>query len=161
MESTMEKPKLQREHEWLQQLAGEWRFEAEMTTPDGPPAKQQGTESVRSLDGTWVICEMRGTSSPGDSIMTLGFDPIKGRFVGTFVSSMMTHLWIYNGSLDASGRILTLDSEGPSFDDPAKLAPYQDVIEIKSADERVLSSRTRGADGKWTSFMSAIYRRTG
>jgi hypothetical protein len=162
MEATMEKPTLQREHEWLQQLMGEWSFEAEMTTSaDGQTIKQQGTESVRSLEGTWVICEMRGVSSPGDSIMTLGFDPRKGRFVGTFVSSMMTHMWLYDGSLDPSRKILTLDSEGPSFEDPEKLAPYQDVIEIKNADERVLSSRTRGSDGKWTSFMRATYRRTG
>lgn len=26
---------------------------------------------------------------------------------------MMTHLWIYEGSLDQAGRVLTLDTEGP------------------------------------------------
>ena len=45
-------------------------------------------------------------------MMSLGFDPQKGRFVGTFIGSMMTHLWIYDGALDASGQALILDAEG-------------------------------------------------
>ena len=160
MEATMEKPKLQREHEWLQQLVGEWSFEVEaLMSADGPLEKQEGTESVRSLEGTWVVCEMR--SGSGLSVMTLGFDPRVKRFVGTFVSSMMTHLWIYNGRIDASGKTLTLDTEGPGFTDPTKLVPYQDAIELKSADHRVLTSQARGDDGAWKRFMTAHYRRSG
>jgi hypothetical protein len=35
---------------WLQQLVGEWSFEAEcITGPDQPPDKHSGTESVRSI----------------------------------------------------------------------------------------------------------------
>ena len=161
MEATMEKPKLQREHEWLQQLVGEWTFEVEAIMPGGaPPEKHKGTESVRSLEGLWVVCDMRGDAGPDTSVMTLGFDPRLGRVVGTFISSMMTHLWVYNGSLDASGKILTMDCEGPSFTDPMKLVPYQDIIEIKSADQRILTSRVRGDDGKWTQFMTSRYQRT-
>jgi hypothetical protein len=72
----------------------------------------------------------------GLTIMTLGFDPAKTRFVGTFIGSMMTHMWIYDGQLDAAGKVLTLDAEGPSFTDPAKMAKFQDMIEIKSDDQR-------------------------
>lgn len=162
MEATMEKPKLQREHEWLQQLVGEWSFEVEAMMPGGARSeKHKGTESVRSIDGVWVVCDMRSDAGPDTSVMTLGFDPRLGRVVGTFISSMMTHLWIYNGSLDATGKILTMDCEGPSFTDPTKLVPYQDVIEIKSADHRILTSRARGDDGRWTQFMTSRYQRIG
>ncbi len=41
--------------------------------------------------------------STSRSIMTLGLiDPQQKRFVGTFIASMMTHLWVYNGAFDES-----------------------------------------------------------
>ena len=152
----------QKEHYWLQKLVGEWTFETEASmAPDQPPAKFAGTESVRSLGGVWVLCEGRGDmpgGGIGTTLMTLGYDPVKKRFVGTFIGSMMTNLWIYDGALE--GNVLTLESEGPSFTDPGKMILYQDVIEIKSDHHRLLSSQTLGEDGKWNRFMTANYRRT-
>jgi hypothetical protein len=43
---------------------------------------------------------------------------------------------------------------------PGKLARYQDVIEIKGADHRILTSRCLGDDGQWREFMKADYWRT-
>lgn len=97
---------------------------------------------------------------PMTSIMTLGYDPQKERFVGTFIASMMTHLWPYEGTLDAAGKVLTLDSEGPSFTGDGKVVKYQDVIELKSDDHRTLSAYMLTDDGKWQHFMTAHYRRT-
>jgi hypothetical protein len=157
------KVEILKEHEWLQQMVGDWTFESECSMgPDKPPEKFAGTESVRSIGGVWVLCEGRG-EMPGGGIgnmfMTLGYDPAKKRFLGTFIGSMMTHMWIYDGSLDPSGKVLTLDSEGPSFAGDGTMAKYQDVIEIRSADQRLLHSQVRGADGKWQRFMTATYRR--
>jgi hypothetical protein len=153
----------QKEHQWLQQLVGDWKYESEcIMGPDQPPMKSEGKESVRSLGGLWTLGELQSEmpdGSLGTMIMTLGYDPAKKRFVGTFVGSMMTHLWIYDGHLDASGKMLTLNAEGPSFAGDGKLAKYQDIIEVKSANERVLSSQVLGDDGKWTRFMTATYRR--
>jgi hypothetical protein len=72
---------------------------------------------------------------------------------------MMTHLWVYDGSLDATERVLTLNAEGPSFVAEGKTAKYQDVIEFESEDHRTLTSRTLGDDGQWHQFMTAHYRR--
>jgi hypothetical protein len=105
------------EHEWLHKLVGEWTSEIECSMgPDQPPMQQKGREVVRSLGGLWTIGQgtMDG-SEVGESIMTLGYDPRQGQFIGTFVALMMTHLWPYRGSLDESRRVLTLDSEGPQF----------------------------------------------
>ena len=117
----------QKEHKWLEQLVGDWTTEMEGSGgPDQPPMKHTGTETVRSL-GVWVQCE---GVMPGDvamkTVMTLGYDPAKKKFVGTFIGSMMTNLWVYEGELDATGKVLTLDAEGPSFADPTKTAKYKD-----------------------------------
>lgn len=150
------------EHNWLQQLVGEWTCEIDCRMgPDQPSTKSTGTESVRSLGGLWTIGEgtMGGGECPGKSVMTLGYDPRNKRFVGTFIASMMTHLWPYNGTLDQTGKVLTLDSEGPSFAGDGTMAKYQDVIEFINSDHRVLSSRVLQADGKWQQFMTAHYHR--
>lgn len=155
--------KPQKEHEWLQRLVGEWTFESEcMGEPGQPTHKTRGTETVKSLGGLWIVGNGQGGMPAGGTatmMITLGFDPQRNRFVGTWIGSMMTQLWIYDGELDASNRVLTLNSEGPSFPDPVKRAKYQDIIEIKSDDHRVLTSRCLGDDGKWTPFMTAHYRR--
>jgi Protein of unknown function (DUF1579) len=91
-------------------------------------------------------------------MMTLGFDPQSDRFVGTFVGSMMTHLWLYNGSLDVDGKVLTLDTEGPNFNQTA-MAKYKDTIEFVSDDHRVMTSQILMDDGNWLLFMTAHYQR--
>jgi hypothetical protein len=155
----------QKEHQWLSRLVGEWTSEAETVSEPGKPAERfRGTEHVRSLGGLWVLAEGQGEApecGPATTLMTLGFDPARGRYVGTFVASMMTHLWRYDGALDAAGRALALDTEGPSMAGDGTLARYRDVIELHGDDHRTLTAQTLGADGAWRVFMTAHYRRTG
>jgi hypothetical protein len=152
-------------HRWLERLVGEWTYESDCSMgPDKPRAKFVGTESVRSIGGLWVVGEGRGTmpddGSPATMLLTLGFDPGRGRFVGTWIGSMMTHLWIYDGELDAAGKVLTLDAEGPDFFAEGKMARYRDVHEMEGEDRRVLTSSVVGPDGQWHPFVTTRYRRT-
>lgn len=153
-----------KEHEWLNQLLGDWTYEHEACmAPDGSNVKATGVESVRSLGGLWVLCEGQFNMPDGGmgiTQMTLGYDPAKKRYVGTFIGSMMTYLWVYDGELDAAAKVLTLDAEGPSFAGDGKMVKYQDIIEFKDANHRTLTSQTLGEDGKWNHFMTAHYRRT-
>lgn len=98
-------------------------------------------------------------NQPSRSVITLGFDPVKRRFVGTFVASCMTHLWPYEGQLDEGSGVLTLDSEGPSFTGDRTMAKYQDLIQMMDKNQYVLSSRFQNQDGTWTEFMKANYTR--
>lgn len=155
--------KPQTQHHWLQKLVGEWIYETEATMgAEQPPEKATGTESVRSLGEFWILAEGQG-EMPGcgaaTMIMTLGYDPHKQQYVGTWIGSMMTHLWVYDGKLDADERVLTLDSEGPAMTGEGKMAKYRDAIEFKSDDHRVLTSHMLGDDGQWHKFMTANYRR--
>jgi Protein of unknown function (DUF1579) len=159
----MMKAEPQREHQWLHKLVGEWTYETEAPIQPGQPAvKATGTESVRSLGGVWVLAEGQGEmpgGGPATTLMTLGYDPDRKKFVGTWIGSMMTYLWPYSGKLDAAERVLTLDSEGPSMADPGKTTQYRDVIEFKSDDYRTLTAHVLADDGTWQQLMMVEYRR--
>jgi hypothetical protein len=72
---------------------------------------------------------------------------------------MMTYLWVYEGELDATERVLTLHSRGPKMMTEGELISYKDVIEFKDADHRVLTSYALGDEGDWQLLMTAHYRR--
>jgi hypothetical protein len=153
----------QKQHEWLKRLVGEWIMESEAPAEPGQePEKLTGVETVRTLGDIWVVFEGRGQmpgGCEGTTLMTLGYDPQKGRFVGTWHGSMMTNLWVYDGELDAAELELRLDSEGPSFSGDGTIDKYRDVIEVVDDDHRRLKGHVLGADGQWNHFMTASYRR--
>lgn len=153
--------KPQSEHAWLEQLVGEWTVESECRmAPDQPPMNTTSQVKCRTLRGMWILVESEGELpqfGAWTSIMTLGYNPEAKQYVGSFVGSMMTHLWLYTGSIGESGK-LVLDSEGPKFDNTGT-AHYQDIIEIVDADHWILSSQILGDDGTWIHFMTAHHRR--
>ena len=65
---------------------------------------------------------------------------------------------IIDGALDAAGKMLTLDTEGPSFTGYGSLVPYLDIIEIESDDYWALKSRAPDKERTWVEFMMAHYR---
>jgi hypothetical protein len=161
------KAEVQKEHQWLHQLVGEWTFEMDCpAAPDQPGVTSSGWERVRLLGGVWVVSEGEITASDGTTgttLMTLGYDPAPKRYIGTWLGTMMTHLWVYEGELDASGKVLTLNTEGPEMSPDGmatgKLARYRDVIEVRSDEHRILTSHVLTAEGKWHQFMTSHYHR--
>jgi hypothetical protein len=150
-------PAPEKEHAWLQQLVGEWDASAEMTEPGKPPTKCKGTETVRALGAFWIQSENKMHVSPEmtvTGILTLGYDPQKKKYVGTWVDSMTSTLWTYEGTVDEAGKRLTLDTEGAMPMNPAKRHKFKEVIELKGKDEKVFTSSVLGDDGKWTTFMT-------
>jgi hypothetical protein len=156
---------LQAEHRWLQKLAGEWEHRSEVPAEPGDPSEvYTGTETVRSLGGRWFLLEETTEQPDGEThtaLMTLGFDPDKGHFVGTWVSSGMTQMWVYDrGDLDTDERALTLHSWGPNRDGTGE-TQFRDVIEFESDDRRALTGYMLEEDGRWTQLMRTEYRRVG
>jgi hypothetical protein len=150
------------EHEWLKQLVGEWTYEAEMIEPGKPPQRAGGSETVRTLGDVWVLGEGRGEmpgGGEGKMLMTIGYDNARGRFVGSWVGSMMSNMFVYDGELDRNRNTLDLYADGPSFTGDGGTAHYRDSVQLVSRDERVLTSSVQGPDGQWTQFMSAHYTR--
>jgi hypothetical protein len=153
----------QKEHAWLMKLCGDWTSKGEMAGEPGKPAEtRESTERVSPVGDIWVQCEGRTEMKDGTigtTVMTLGYDPATKEFVGNFIASMMTHMWIYEGALDAAEKVLTLNTEGPDFGKPGTYAKYKDVIEIIDDDHRTLTSWMHTDDGNWNQIMRADYSR--
>lgn len=150
------------QHRWLHQLIGEWTYRSESTKEPGQ-CHWQGSETVRSLGGVWIVAEGKGAMPDGNiglTMMSLGFDPARKRFTGTWMGSMLSYLWVYDGELDEAGRSLTLKCDGPSMAGDGTMAKYEDIVEIVSPDERLLRARVLGSDGHWDEFMRTTYRRS-
>ena len=149
-----------REHEWLKQFVGEWEYDLEILMVPGQPPRK-GTEICRAIGGFWVISEGKSEGAGGSfsHLLTLGYDSGKKKYIGTWIDSTAGYLWKYEGSVDSTGKILTLETEGPSLTAPDKMSKFKDVTEFKDKDHRVFSSSMLGEDGKWVTILKVDSRR--
>lgn len=155
-------PEPQKEHTWLQKFVGRWESESEVIMEPGkPPVKSKGSESARMLGGFWIVSEGKGEmmGSPFSSVLTLGYDPEKKQYIGTWVDSMTSKLWTYTGKVNDAGTTLTLESEGPCPLQPGKTIQFKETVEFKSADHRIFTSAMKGDDGQWVTMMTINSRR--
>lgn len=156
-------PQPTKEHQLLEKFVGTWKTQSEGSMgPDQPPMKCKGTMKSRSLGGFWVINEMTGDmmGTPMNGIQTIGYDTDKQKYVGTWVDSMMNHMWQYEGTVDDAGTTLTLEAEGPNFMAENTTTQFRDTYEFKSPDHIRTTSSMLGEDGKWVVFMTGDSRRT-
>ncbi|MDP2226249.1 MAG: DUF1579 domain-containing protein [Moraxellaceae bacterium] len=153
----------QKEHEWLKKFLGIWQATGEAPTgPDQPPMTWTTTETGRQIGELWIQAEGVSHMSDGDSHtmqITLGYDSRKGKFVGTWIGSMMDYLWVYEGEMSADGRALTLSASGPSMDGSGAIRPYRDVQTFIDDNHRVLTSHMQNDAGEWEQFMEVHYYR--
>lgn len=153
----------QKEHEWLSALQGQWTSVMEcVMKPGDEPMKIEAPTTVTFLGGLWAMIESEGhgpDGKPWKTILTVGYSPKAGAYVGTFLGSMMTFLWSYTGSVDASGRKLVLDTEGPKMDGSNSTAKYKETIEIIDPNHWTFSSRILTDDGSWQQVMNTDYYR--
>jgi hypothetical protein len=149
------------EHRWLLRMVGEWAYESSFEAePGAEPVVATGRERVVPLGDLWIIGEGSGEIPGGGTMhsrMTLGYDPATGRYPGSWIASVLVHMFVYDGSRE--GDVLTLETEGPAMTEAGGTARYRDIIELVGDDRRLLRSCVQGDDGMWTEFMRAEYRR--
>ncbi|MGO8286849.1 DUF1579 family protein, partial [Rhizobium ruizarguesonis] len=79
---------------------------------------------------------------------TLGYNAAKGKYIGSWIGSMMDSMWVYEGEVDASGNVLDLYTRGTDFIGEG-LADYHEQIIFVDADHRTFISSARQPDGSW------------
>lgn len=150
-----------KQHQWLQQFVGNWKFIQDCSPELNPEGTQsEGTVAAASLGELWLLLDYRWTSGSAateelttwNSRFQLGYDPTADRFVGSFIGSMMYQQWIYNGQLDEAAQVLTLDTEGPAFDGNGT-SKYRDMFELVDKDHWNLRSQVQTPNGEWVQFM--------
>ncbi len=155
-------PKPTKAHELLGQFAGEWEVTSECAAlPGQEPIKAKGTESAKLVGGFWLVANGEASMAGMDmkSVLTMGYDPAKKKYVGTFLCSMDSTLWTYQGTMDDSGKKLTLETEGPTPFDPAKKVKYREILELKDPDHKVFTSYMIQDDGSLMKFTTMDYKR--
>ncbi len=153
-------PQPQKEHEWLRQLAGDWDLDIQITEPNKETTKSKGSETTRLIGPFWSQSEVKGTmmDMPFTGLMTLGYDTQQKKYVATWIDSMGDYLWKYQGSLDPSEKILTLETTGPCPMQGGKITRFKEVIEIKDKDHRTFTSHV-DFDGKFVQMLTINYTR--
>jgi len=161
----LQKP--QAEHEWLQQFVGEWESKTEShLDPDREPEISTAVERIRPLGRFWIVNEIDAVmfGAPFHGIQTLGYDPKKKTFVGTWVDSVSSFVWTYQGKLNRERTALTFYSEGPCPNTPDRLTKIKDVLEIIDKNHKLYASYILDNHGDWTLCMEArgvLKRRSG
>ena len=149
-------PKPGKEHSTLkQQFEGDWdavsRHEA-MEGKEGKgdkSAESKGTESVKSdFDGYWIIFDykgdMDGKAFHGHGVM--GYDPMKKKYLLTWIDNMAPFAMWAEGYADASGKAYSFKSEG-FCPDLGKVATVRTVFEFQDPNHRSLTFYMPGKDG--------------
>ena len=151
------------EHEWLNNLVGEWKTRSEMMMgPDQPPQISEGRETVTSLGGLWAFGEGTAEMPEGGGMVYktgIGYDVSFKEYRGFWIASASSHLWKYTGEMSEDKKTLTLSCEGPSFEVDGETANYRDVHELIDANNRTMTSYGEQPDGSWMQFMKCHYTR--
>ena len=151
-----------KEHGWLQGLAGQWESDIEVSTgPGQPPLKVKGTETTRPIGKLWIVSEgeTKQAAMSFARSLTLGYDAAKKKYVGTWVDSNSAYIGRYEGEMDAAGKTLTLAGEIPHPYDNVRLVKVREVIELKSPDQKVVTTSLQGDDGNWFTLVNVNAQR--
>jgi hypothetical protein len=82
-----------------------------------------------------------------------GCHPETRKWNGNWIGSMASERREYEGTLDPTGNILTLEGEDVCAMHPGRLTRVREVIELKGKDHRRLISSMLVDDGKWVTTM--------
>jgi hypothetical protein len=153
-------PKPSKEHEFLKEMEGTWDAEMTFAMPGAAEQSAKGTETVAMVGAFWAVFdvkfpEMMGMAWHGHG--TLGYDPTKKKFVGSFVHSAAPNMSIGEGSMDAGGKSVTMAWEGvgPS----GAQEKMREVFEKKDKDNAVMTMYGAGPDGKEMKHFTMTYKR--
>ena len=151
-------PKPGPEHEQLKKAEGKWNA---VLTMEGQEPTKGVSEMKMVLNGFWLedrfTCEFGDTKFEGRGMT--GYDPIKGKYVGTWTDSMAPFLMVSEGTFDAKTRTLTM--VGDSYDQMGAKVKVRMVTMHKDADNVDWEMYHTGADGKEVKVMSIHYSRAG
>lgn len=149
-----------KEHEFLKDMEGTWDAEMKFQIPGAAEQTSKGTETVVLVGGFWAVFDIKFADmmgGPWHGHGTIGYDPVKKKYVGSFVHSMAPFMSIGEGTADAGGKTMTMswDGVGPS----GESEKMREVFEMKDKDNAVMTMYGAGPDGKEMKHFTMTYKR--
>ncbi|MFY9346047.1 MAG: DUF1579 domain-containing protein [Planctomycetota bacterium] len=149
------------EHKKLAAYAGTWDAVIEMAdAATGQMQKSKGVSVVKvGPGGLWVLDHFTADfgGMPFEGQGQTGYDPAKGKNVGTWIDAWSTVPMVLEGGYDASGKVLTLSGMAPGMD--GKPVMHKLVTTDKDANTRVFEMFLPGEGGKDMKIMTITYTR--
>lgn len=154
-----EPPKPGAEHQRLMANVGTWDAVVEMMDEQGKPQTEKGVSEITAIGGFWMVDDFKSSmgGAPFHGHGTTGYDPAKGKYVGTWVDSWSTSIMTVEGTYDAAKKTLTMSGMGQGMD--GKPAMHRMVWTEKDANTRVFEMFLPGPDGKEMKVMTITYTR--
>jgi hypothetical protein len=149
-------------HAALEPMVGTFAVESTgWMSPEAAPHKGSGiSENSWVLGGRYLQQIFRGEADgqPFEGISYTAYDNFKKRYVGTWIDTMGTGIMISSGSVDAAGKVFTLEAE---MDDVVTGKPMKirEVIRVESRDRHVMEMYTPDRSGKEYKMMEIVYTR--
>lgn len=147
-------PKPGPEHEMLKKFEGDWDASVSF---QGGQAKASSSSRV-GLGGFWLLESFQGeiAGAKFEGRGTTGYDPIKKKFVMTWIDSMSPSLLILEGTFALDGKSYTATGEGPNME--GKMEKMKSVYQFKDKDHYEFTMY-RVVDGKDQESLKISYQR--
>jgi hypothetical protein len=108
-------------HKFLMSLEGSWTtITRSWMEPDKPPVESTGTcEQKMLLDGRYLQQEYTGDmmGEKFNGINLIGYDNFTKKYVSTWVDSMSTGIYCFEGTASSDGKTITQESR---YEDPVR-----------------------------------------
>jgi hypothetical protein len=142
------------EHEKLKEAVGDW----DVTVNFGGKESKASATYKLGLGGFWLFEEFHGEfmGQKFEGRGTTGYDPIKKKYIATWIDSMTPTLMVMEGSFDKDSKTHTFTGEGPGMD--GKLTKMKSVYEFKDKDSFVFTMYSV-TDGKDQEMFKLTYKR--
>jgi Protein of unknown function (DUF1579) len=155
-------PKPTPEHERLALDVGTWdaTIKSWMQGPGSEPSVSKGVEIAKLMPGgLWVLSEFHGKF--GEAAFhgqgQTGYDPVKKKYIGTWVDSMSPSIMMMEGDFDPQTNTLTMYSKGV---DPAGKPYDAKMVDVhKGKDTRIFSMSMKSDEtrGEYVKMMEISY----
>ncbi len=125
------------EHRKVLAGVGEWEGSVIMNVPGmDEPMEMPCKESIKAIGDFWTTSEFTGNfgGMPFNGASTLGYDPVKKKFVGTWIDNQHPYMAMMEGDWDAEKNAIVL---------------HYDMYDTMSGSFLKMRNETVHADGKY------------
>ncbi len=144
------------QHELLKKEVGTWTGEMKFFGPGADLPAMPIRETNTLMDtGLWVVTEFEAGPFLGRG--QFGYDPLKKKYVGTWVDNMTPHLMVMEGDYNSETHEMTMFTQGID-QATGKMQDMKAVSRYVDADTRTYTMHAKQA-GDWVKMFQVNYQR--